>query len=80
MNPFQAIPASVRKWLYLTYGVAGLVPTSVATYQIAVGGEIPPWCVGLAAVLGVLGPALGFTAGANVGPPTNPGTYDATGH
>ena len=68
MNPFQAIPATVRKWLYLAFGVAGLVPTSVSTYAVATGGDIPTWCIGVAAVLGVLAPALGFTAGANVTP------------
>lgn len=69
MNPFQAIPATVRKWLYLAYGVAGLVPTSTAAYYVAVGESVPRWTVGVAAALGALVPLFGATAGANVEDP-----------
>ncbi len=74
MNPFQIIPPTVRKWLYLTYGVTSLALTCVTAYVTALGQPIPSWVVGGAAVLVPVGTALGFTAGANVtpDPPTEP--------
>ena len=68
MNPFQSIPDSVRRRLYLTYGVAGLTLGSVTAYTTAVGTDTPRWVGGASAVLVVIGTALGFTAASNVTP------------
>jgi hypothetical protein len=65
-NPIQLIPAKVRLWLYIAYGIAGLVATSVSTYIVATGGDVPPWTVGVGAVLaGPLAVAFGFVAASN---------------
>lgn len=69
MNPFTAIPPKVRQWLYLAYGVVGLVFASVITYTTAVGDAVPEWVAGSSAVLVVVGTALGFTAASNIDGP-----------
>ena len=68
MNPFQAIPAAVRKWLYLAYGLAGVVLGSISAYALAVDVPAPSWVKGANAVLLIVGTALGFTAAANTVP------------
>lgn len=66
MNPFTAIPAHVRRWLYLTWGTAGLAVGSVTAYIAATpADESLPWLGGVAAALVVVGTGLGFTAAAN---------------
>jgi hypothetical protein len=65
MNPFTAIPATVRKWLYLVYGIAGLTLGSVTAYVTAVGQPIPDVVTGVSAVLVVVGAGFGFTAASN---------------
>ncbi len=66
MNPFTAIPAHVRRWLYLAWGVAGLTVGSVTAYTAATpADESLPWLGGVGAALVVIGTGLGFTAAAN---------------
>ena len=69
MNPFQTIPAEARKWLYLAYGLVGLILGCVAAYCAAVGTVAPEWVGGASAVLVVVGSAFGFTAASNVQDP-----------
>ena len=71
MNPFQTIPAEARKWLYLLYGIVGLVLGCVAAYCAAVGTVAPEWVGGASAVLVVVGSAFGFTAASNVQDPAS---------
>ena len=70
MNPFVAIPANVRKWLYLAYGTVSLALAAVTTYNAALRQDSPDWITGAAAVLVVIGTALGFTAASNITPAT----------
>ena len=63
-NPLQQIPASVRRWLYLAWGVVGLV---LGACQVADVEALGPVAVDTALeVLAYVGLALGFTAAANV--------------
>jgi hypothetical protein len=77
MNPLMGIPAKVRLWLYVAYGAAGLVISSVATYCTAVGTPVPRWSVGSAAVLASVGVAFGATAASNVTRDPKPAVKDA---
>lgn len=67
MNPFQQIPANVRKWLYVAYGVVGLVlgGFQVAQQDTILGADV----VTCLAVLAYVGMALGFTAASNISDP-----------
>jgi len=63
-NPLQQIPANVRRWLYLAWGVAGLI---LGACQVADVAALGPVAVDTALeVLAYVGLALGFTAAANV--------------
>ena len=63
-NPLQQIPANVRRWLYLAWGVVGLV---LGACQVAQVDSLGPVAVDTALeVLGYVGLALGFTAASNV--------------
>lgn len=70
MNPLQQIPASVRRWLYVTYALTGTGVASVATYCTATHQDVPSWSIGVAAVLaGPLALLFGATAASNVSDP-----------
>lgn len=70
MNLLTAIPKSVRRWLYVTYAVAGPVLLWTKAHGWTGQTEIDLW-VGL-------GTALGLTAAANVVPQvTDAAYYDA---
>lgn len=63
-NPLQLIPASVRRWLYLAYGLAGLI---LGACQVADVEHFGPIVTDTALeVLAYVGLALGFTAASNV--------------
>ena len=63
-NPFTQIPASVRKWLYLAYGVVGLV---LGALQVADVENVAGLSTDKALqVLAYVGLALGFTAASNI--------------
>ena len=76
-NPFTAVPASVRKWLYLAYGVATLVVSSVAAYSGALAQPVPSWAVGLGGALVPVGVAFAAMAGSNVSPEPNTAVVEA---
>jgi len=63
-NPFTQIPASARKWLYLAYGVVGLV---LGALQVADVENVAGLSTDKALqVLAYVGLALGFTAASNI--------------
>lgn len=66
MNALTLVPAKVRLWLYVVYGVAALAVSSTAIFYTAVGSGIPKWVGGAAAVLGGLAAPFGALAGSNV--------------
>lgn len=64
LNPLTQIPASVRKWLYLAYGVVGLVLGALQVADVQSLGDLSTDKA--LQVLAYVGLALGFTAAANV--------------
>lgn len=64
-NPLQLIPAAVRRWVYIVYGVATLALTMAAAYFSSVGDPAPEALVGLAGALVPLGAALAAIAASN---------------
>lgn len=58
MNPLTAIPAGVRRWLYLAYALAGPLLIWTAAHGWTGDAEYSLWIA--------VGTALGLTAASNV--------------
>lgn len=67
-NIFTLIPATYRKWLYLTVFALVVVVTAVQVWYTAIPdtGTAPDWTARALAVLGYVGGILGLTAASNV--------------
>lgn len=66
------LPANVRRVLFVVWGFASLIASTIQVAVLATpGGEQPNWLTVSIAVLLFLGTSLGFTAAANV-PTTQP--------
>lgn len=63
-NPFTQIPATVRKWIYLAYGIVGLFLGGCQVIDVSTLGDFP--VIKALALLAYVGTALGFTAASNV--------------
>lgn len=63
-NPLTQIPARVRFWLYLTYGIVTLALGGLQAADVDAVHGVP--VVGALAFLGFVGTVLGFTAASNV--------------
>lgn len=77
MNPFTALPALYRQWLYFAYGFVALVFGAVsAYYYVTPDAALPEWLAGVGRVLAYLAIPFGALAGSNVtskdGPPPAP--------
>ncbi|MDR6861991.1 hypothetical protein [Phycicoccus sp. 3266] len=64
-NPFVIIPAQVRLYLYLVYGVATLIISAVAAYAGALQHDVPEWAIGTGGALVPIGAALAGMAASN---------------
>ena len=77
MDLLKEIPARVRQWIYIVYGLVGLIVGAIAVAYAAVDAAAPDWFRITLAVYALVGPAVGVTAGSNVIPagpnPTPPG-------
>lgn len=68
----EAIPANVRKMLYIIGAVVGLALAATQAAFSSLDAGQPPWLVAAFAVYGVLAAGLGLTAAGNM--PQPPGT------
>ncbi|RUQ23524.1 hypothetical protein [Kocuria sp. HSID16901] len=64
-NFVEAIPANVRKTIYLVYGFLGVAIGAIQVGYSSAGYEPPVWLIVTLAVYAFLGTAFGFTAFTN---------------
>lgn len=66
MNPLTYIPAAVRQYVYVGFGILGIVIGAIQTAFVAAALGQPAWLTISLSVYAYLGIALGFTAASNV--------------
>ena len=60
------LPARVRDWLYIVYGLAGVAATGFTGYLTSVQALAPEWFVGGLAAYAAVGPFVAIIAKANL--------------